>query len=235
MLEKDTNINSQVSERVYKTPKSVWLLNRPAWLGFLAFIILSLLFTLLIFQRYQLANEAREKEAYKIVNQAKQKLQEALTHSLAATKTLTFLIDKNGVVNNFDSVAGQILELGRDIDAIQLVPEGVIKYVYPLPGNEKVIGYNVLKDPARNKEAFKAIDVIEDHHLQLFQEIPGLDRSILAKAFRGELVPQDPNDEPAAVLLDRIRAEREQTSTPKQRGKITRKNSSKQLSIEGIE
>ncbi|MGK3970060.1 restriction endonuclease subunit S [Sorangium sp. So ce1667] len=34
-----------------------------------------------------------------------------------------------------------------------------------------------------------------------------LDRSILAKAFRGELVPQDPNDEPASALLERIRAE----------------------------
>ena len=33
-------------------------------------------------------------------------------------------------------------------------------------------------------------------------------RSSLAKAFRGELVPQDPTDEPASVLLDRIRAER---------------------------
>jgi type I restriction enzyme, S subunit len=33
-----------------------------------------------------------------------------------------------------------------------------------------------------------------------------LDQAILAKAFRGELVPQDPNDEPASVLLDRIRA-----------------------------
>jgi hypothetical protein len=32
---------------------------------------------------------------------------------------------------------------------------------------------------------------------------------LLAKAFRGELVPQDPNDEPAAVLLERIRATRE--------------------------
>jgi type I restriction enzyme S subunit len=33
-----------------------------------------------------------------------------------------------------------------------------------------------------------------------------LDQSILAKAFRGELVPQDPADEPASVLLDRLRA-----------------------------
>ena len=38
--------------------------------------------------------------------------------------------------------------------------------------------------------------------------IDHLDQAILAKAFRGELVPQDQNDEPASVLLERIRAER---------------------------
>jgi hypothetical protein len=32
--------------------------------------------------------------------------------------------------------------------------------------------------------------------------------SILAKAFRGELVPQDPNDESASVLLERIHKHR---------------------------
>lgn len=42
-----------------------------------------------------------------------------------------------------------------------------------------------------------------------------LDRSILAKAFRGELVEQDPNDEPASVLLERIRTEREQQTQDK--------------------
>jgi type I restriction enzyme S subunit len=31
-----------------------------------------------------------------------------------------------------------------------------------------------------------------------------LDRSLLAKAFRGELVPQDPNDEPAEAMLNRV-------------------------------
>jgi len=33
-------------------------------------------------------------------------------------------------------------------------------------------------------------------------------QNILSAAFSGQLVPQDPNDEPAIVLLERIRAER---------------------------
>lgn len=45
--------------------------------------------------------------------------------------------------------------------------------------------------------------------------IPALEHATLAKAFRGELVPQDPNDEPASVLLERIRAERATQPQPK--------------------
>jgi type I restriction enzyme, S subunit len=42
----------------------------------------------------------------------------------------------------------------------------------------------------------------------LSEQIDQLDQSILAKTFRGELVPQDPNDEPASALLARIREQR---------------------------
>jgi type I restriction enzyme S subunit len=38
-----------------------------------------------------------------------------------------------------------------------------------------------------------------------------LRQAILKKAFEGKLVPQDPNDEPASVLVERIRAARTQT------------------------
>jgi type I restriction enzyme S subunit len=42
-----------------------------------------------------------------------------------------------------------------------------------------------------------------------------LEAAILAKAFRGELVPQDPKDEPASALPDRIRAKRSETPITK--------------------
>ncbi|MDP3330466.1 MAG: DUF559 domain-containing protein [Methylococcaceae bacterium] len=45
-------------------------------------------------------------------------------------------------------------------------------------------------------------------------------KNILKAAFSGQLVPQDPNDEPASVLLERIRAERTaQEKAPKSRGR----------------
>jgi len=51
-------------------------------------------------------------------------------------------------------------------------------------------------------------------------------QNILRAAFSGQLVPQDPNDEPASVLLERIRAQRvEQAKQPKPR-KTKKKESS---------
>jgi len=54
------------------------------------------------------------------------------------------------------------------------------------------------------------------------QLVERLTPALLAKAFRGELVPQDPNDEPASVLLEPIRAARQAeaaASGPSRRGR----------------
>ena len=57
---------------------------------------------------------------------------------------------------------------------------------------------------------------IESRYKKALARVGQLTPALLSKAFCGELVPQNPNDEPASVLLDRIRAERAaQPSKPK--------------------
>ena len=76
----------------------------------------------------------------------------------------------------------------------------------------------------RIESAFSWLDRMAADHAAATRLLPKLDAAILAKAFRGELVPQDPNDEPASVLLERIKAEREAegvTRTRSKRFKVT--------------
>ena len=69
----------------------------------------------------------------------------------------------------------------------------------------------------RVEAAFGWIDRLASEATSARKLIDHLDQAVLAKAFRGELVPQDPNDEPASVLLERIRAERQATPPPRSR------------------
>ena len=90
----------------------------------------------------------------------------------------------------------------------------LMKFVFPIapPQEQKEI-------VSRIEIAFAWIDRLVAEATSARKLIDHLDQAILATAFLGELVRQDPNDEPAGVLLERIRAERQAASTPRSRGK----------------
>ena len=67
----------------------------------------------------------------------------------------------------------------------------------------------------RVETLFAFADRLEARLAQAQTAATRLTPALLAKAFRGELVPQDPNDEPAAELLRRLQAERESTVASK--------------------
>jgi type I restriction enzyme S subunit len=58
----------------------------------------------------------------------------------------------------------------------------------------------------RVEDLFAFADRIEARLATAQKTVERLTPATLAKAFRGELVPQDPNDEPASALLERFRA-----------------------------
>ena len=81
------------------------------------------------------------------------------------------------------------------------------------PYNEQLRISNTLKS------AINLIDSISKNKEILSTSIGNTKSKILELAIRGKLVPQDPNDEPASVLLEHIRAEKEELI---KQGKIKR-------------
>ncbi|MDI6916914.1 MAG: restriction endonuclease subunit S [Thermoplasmatales archaeon] len=65
------------------------------------------------------------------------------------------------------------------------------------------------------EKRFTVADEVEKTVEQSFKQSERLRQSILKKAFEGKLVPQDPTDEPASVLLDKIKKEKEKLESDK--------------------
>lgn len=101
---------------------------------------------------------------------------------------------------------------GQTMEVLNL---GLIKKLsFPLPSleeQERIV--------AEIERRFERADELEKAVNAALADAEKLKQSVLKKAFRGELVEQNPDDEPAAVLLDRIRAERAAAPKSPKKGK----------------
>lgn len=106
---------------------------------------------------------------------------------------------------------------------IQMVPKGSgLQHIHLEDLRQDCIPMPPLEEQGRIVTAaarhLSIIDSLEIEAEKRFLQARALRNSILHSAFSGKLVPQDPNDEPASVLLEQIRAARAQEpkdKTPK--------------------
>jgi PAS domain S-box-containing protein len=130
----------------------------PLVIGILVFIVMLVLTQGIIYQRNLFFEDQEKRELTNAANLAKEKIKILLNQGLVATNTLSFIVKKYGVKDDFAEIGQRIVASNSKIDVLQLVEGGVITHVYPLAGNESVIGYNILNDSRRSKEAFKTIE-----------------------------------------------------------------------------
>jgi type I restriction enzyme S subunit len=95
-----------------------------------------------------------------------------------------------------------------------LTGTGLAKIPFPVcPIEEQALVVSIVE------QQFSAVDALDEQITDELTRAETLRQSILKKAFSGQLVEQDPNDEPASVLLERINAEKARQTPRKKTAK----------------
>ena len=145
---------------------------------------------------------------------------ENFSHCIASTGF--YICNSNGIINpNFmfvlmtsKYVIDGLNSFMKGDNSPSIKKEEIENFLYPIPPiseQQRIID--------RINSVFPIIENLAVQKNNLQKESISIKSKILDLAIRGKLVPQDPNDEPASVLLERIRAEKEELI---KQGKIKR-------------
>ena len=134
-----------------------WFFSKPKTTGLFVFICLSFIIGFTVYQQYRIIKEDERREMNNILQIVHQNIEQTLKNCYTTALTLALTINDEGIPKNFDNVGKQLTESNPTINAVQLVPRGIIKYTYPMKGNEAAMNLNILTSPYLRKEALKSI------------------------------------------------------------------------------
>lgn len=100
----------------------------------------------------------RQSAALELTGAFSQRLIERFHQTIVPVFMMAARVDsKSGAVRDFEENAAEVSRSFPLIRAVELAPGGIVTHVYPLAGNEQIIGHDLLKDRERNKEAWVAV------------------------------------------------------------------------------
>ncbi len=148
------SVTSRFSPRIID--RAAW----PAWTLAALVLVLSLSIGATIMARIQTSQlDAKRDTVAHLSEDRAQVLQRSVDRMLAINYALSALVHHgDGVVSNFDAAARELLRSDDRLLAVSLSPKGVVQFILPLKGNESVVGFDQLNDPAQQREALFARD-----------------------------------------------------------------------------
>lgn len=132
-------------------------LTKPRATGFVTFLLLSIIVGFIGFQQYKIVKEDEHRAMRNKLQVINKNIEQSLKNSYTTTLTLALTINDQGIPENFDSIGKKLVASNQTISAVQLVPNGVIRFTYPAKGNEAAMGLNILKSVYLRDEALKSI------------------------------------------------------------------------------
>lgn len=121
------------------------------------FTVSALLSCFLVYKNEEQKLEMKRERTRYVTNSQVSKLQYIMDSLFLKTQTLEMLVmEGDGEVKYFDDICKQLLD-NKAIRSLQLAPNGVVTFVYPLQGNEEAFG-DLFSDPNRKAEAEYARD-----------------------------------------------------------------------------
>lgn len=100
--------------------------------------------------------EAKRAEARSLAIIHGNAIERLVDKSFSVTYILAEAVKRGGALPDFEALANDLLPLYPGIANMQLAPDGVVRLIAPLKGNEKAIGHDLFEDPERRADAVAA-------------------------------------------------------------------------------
>ena len=135
-----------------------WFTANPKLTTVLFFILMLAVIALTAYQRIQVIIEGREQATAERLQDAEMRLAQVLRNTQNIALTIALTLDQSGKPQNFEAVAAEVLAGNPVIQAVELVPQGKIAYIYPLVGNTDAIGLDLFRSGDYNGlESMRAV------------------------------------------------------------------------------
>jgi diguanylate cyclase (GGDEF)-like protein/PAS domain S-box-containing protein len=133
--------------------------NRSQLVGGLVFLFAVALAAVLVWNLNERSIRAERERVAHVAAEHAHTIEHTIERALSATHVLAALLHQgDGRIADFEDIAAEILSFYPGVSSLALAPDGIVRHIAPLSGNENALGLDLMTTPALRKESLLARD-----------------------------------------------------------------------------